>query len=374
MIRRPSPVPTDPILALRANELLAKGQQLESQGKIADAARVSAELVQVAPNLPEGHALMGTLAMRTGASDIAEMSFRRALDLKPRSADLHIALAQTLLAQRRPQEAADILNKGRAIHANDPGIFRELAQAQLDLGQPEAALKSFSRAVKLRPSDLYASHMVAALSKGGTPDPAYVAELFDSYATTFDEHLTGKLEYRVPEAIAALVAKHATTSGPTLDVGCGTGLMGAALPETLRPLDGIDIAPKMLAKAEERGIYRHLSAGDAAAVLASDQNLAGPYGLIVAADVFIYIGEITALLATLADRLLPGGIIAFSVETHTGTGIAIRSSGRFGHAPAYIEDLAGENDLTILAQEAHAIRLEREIPIPGMLFLLQRSQ
>lgn len=366
-------LPSDPILALRANELLAKGQQLESQGKIADAARISAELVNVAPDLAEGHQLMGGLAMRTGAAEIAAMSFRRALDLKPRSADLHIALAQALLALKQPQQAADILNKARTLHPNEGGIFRELGQAQLDLDQPAAALKSFARATKLRPGDLYSSHMVAALREKGAPDTAYVAELFDSYAETFDEHLTGKLEYRVPQALAALLAAHDVSIGPTLDVGCGTGLMGAALPESFRPLDGIDIAPKMIAKAEQRGLYRHLRAGDAAAVLADDDLLTGPYGLIVSTDVFIYIGEIGDLVATLVARLAPGGILAFSVENDSGDGISIRSSGRFGHGRQYILELAKTNDLTIVAEEPRTIRLERETPIPGTLFLFRRN-
>ena len=365
-------LPTDPILALRANELLAKGRQLEQQGKIADAARVSAELVNVAPDLSEAHQFMGIIAMRTGAAEIAAMSFERALRLKPRSADLHIALAQALLALHRPADAARVLDKGRALHPNDAGIFSELGQAQLDLGQPTAALKSFSRAVKLRPSDLYSSHMASALATTGTPDAGYVADLFDNYADTFDAHLTGTLDYSVPQTLAAMLAEQ-TVAGPTLDVGCGTGLMATALPETVHPIDGIDIAPKMIAKARERGTYRHLHAGDARAVLAMEPDVAGPYGLIVAADVFIYVGEITALFAILAARLAPGGILAFSVELNDGDSIAIRSSGRFTHSPAYIRALATANSLTVLAEKPHPIRLERKVPIPGQLFLLRRA-
>jgi len=367
----PKGLSTDPILSLRATELLAKGQRLHEESKIAEAARVSAELTHIAPNLAEGHELMGALAMRTGAADIAAMSFRRALELKPRSADLHIGLAQALLALKRPQDALDLLNKGRTIHPNDAGIFRELGQAQLDLGEANAALKSFSRAAKLRPTDLYSSHMVAALSEAGKPDAAYVAELFDSYAETFDEHLTGKLDYRVPQALAELVSAHAPL-GPVLDVGCGTGLVATALPEALRPIDGIDIAPKMVAKARERGLYRHLHAGDATTALAAEPDFTGPYGLIVSTDVFIYVGDIAALFATLVERLQRKGILAFSIEIHSGAGIAIRSSGRFAHAPRYILDLAGAHGLAVLAEVEHPIRLERDVPIPGMLYVLQR--
>lgn len=349
------------------------GRQLESQGKIADAARLSAELVNVAPNLAEAHQFMGSMAMRTGAAEIAAMSFERALQLKPRSADLHIAFAQALLTLQRPADAQRILDKGRALHPNDAGIFRGLGQAQLDLGQADAALKSFSRAVKLLPSDLYSSHMASALSKAGTPAADYVAELFDSYAETFDAHLTGTLEYRVPQALSALLTEEATVNAPTLDIGCGTGLMATALPETLRPIDGIDIAPKMIAKARERGIYRHLHAGDAITTLSAEVDFSGPYGLIVSTDVFLYVGEIGALVASLVQRLAPGGILAFSVELHEGEGIAIRSTGRFSHSRSYIHAVAAANGLSILAEKPHPIRLEHGVPIPGLLFLLRRD-
>lgn len=366
-------LPTNPILALRATELLAQGQELERQGKIADAARLSAELVNVAPDLPQGHQLMGSLAMRTGATEIAAMSFQRALALRPRSAELHIALAQALLALQQPQQALDLLNKGRTLHPNDAGIFRELAQAQLDLGQRDAALKSFSRAIKLQPSDLYSAHMVAALTEEGAPYPNYVAKLFDSYADTFDEHLTGKLEYRVPQAIAELLAASEIAAGPTLDLGCGTGLMAATLPQSTHPIDGIDIAPKMVAKAEARNLYRHLIVGDATTALTDNEALSGPYAIVVATDVFIYIGDVEPLFQALLPRLAPGAHVAFSVETHDGEGISVRSSGRFAHGKAYIHAIAAQHGFTILAEREHAIRLEREVPIPGALFLLRRD-
>jgi predicted TPR repeat methyltransferase len=368
-----SSLPADPIRALRARELLAEGRQLLDTGKVGEAARVSAELVRVAPMLAEGHQLMGTLAMRTNALDFAQGCFERALALNPRSADLHVALAQTLLAQHRPRDAAALLDQGRTIHPNDGRIFNELGQAQLDLDQPAAALKSFARALRINPRDLYASHMVAALEKSAASGNGYVAALFDSYADTFDEHLTGKLAYRVPEALAELIAARPGDNGPVLDIGCGTGLMASALPKNVSPIDGIDIAPKMIAKAEERGLYRHLCLGDAAAVLAADPDFAGPYALVTATDVFIYIGDFAALLALAAARLTPGGRIAFSVETHPGNGIAVRSSGRFAHAADYVRNLADASHLAILAEQPHPIRLEREQPIPGALYVLGRA-
>ena len=67
-----------------------------------------------------------------------------------------------------------------------------------------------------------------------------------------------------------------------LDLGCGTGLSGVAFKPIARRLVGIDLSPKMLAKAQELAIYDALAEGDAEAPPAGAE---GPFDLIVAGDV-----------------------------------------------------------------------------------------
>ena len=68
--------------------------------------------------------------------------------------------------------------------------------------------------------------------------------------------------------------------------------MGLALRARVDNLTGLDLAPAMIAKAQERGVYDALIVGDATALLASSPQAA--FDLIVAADVLAYMGEVFA--------------------------------------------------------------------------------
>jgi predicted TPR repeat methyltransferase len=100
-------------------------------------------------------------------------------------------------------------------------------------------------------------HLIAALS-GGDSERApseYVQQLFDQYAQKFDSHLVEVLSYSVPDKLAELLRPHAESSRAKwamLDLGCGTGLSGAAIAPYARELVGVDLSSKMLEKARER--------------------------------------------------------------------------------------------------------------------------
>ncbi|HEU0222243.1 MAG TPA: class I SAM-dependent methyltransferase, partial [Paracoccaceae bacterium] len=59
--------------------------------------------------------------------------------------------------------------------------------------------------------------------------------------------------YIYPTEVARIF-REAGGTGPVLDIGAGTGLLGQALGEI--EVDGIDISPEMLERAEAKGIYR----------------------------------------------------------------------------------------------------------------------
>ena len=365
--------PQNPVLALRARELLSDLRQLVAAEQWRAAAPKSAALVQTAPDLTEAHDLMGIVAMRTGALPIAESCFERAVALGPATATRLLNWGKALQALGEAAAAEKVLHRALLIRPDDPALLAPLGDVQLSQGREGDALKSFRRILRKHPEDAYAAHMVSALTQAGTPDKTYVARLFDDYADIFDKHLTGALNYRVPDELAAMVQRQARSIGTALDIGCGTGLVAAALADAARQIDGVDIAPNMVEKARERGLYRHLAIGDAAEVLDKDPALAGPYDLVIAADVFIYIGAIETLLAAIMTRLAPGGLLAFSIETADDRDVEIRASGRFAHAPDYIGTLAARHGLTILEQADHVIRLENNQPIAGALYVLGRQ-
>jgi len=99
------------------------------------------------------------------------------------------------------------------------------------------------------------------MSLDGVPDR--LAQYYDAWAGTYDADLTAD-GYGLPPMMVQLARKFRppTTDVVVLDVGCGTGLVGAELTAAgYRTIDGIDLSPKMIEVARARNIYRTLTAG-----------------------------------------------------------------------------------------------------------------
>jgi predicted TPR repeat methyltransferase len=369
-MHKPTPQSPDSVRVLQADKAVLEARRLRESGKTEDAAKLIAAVVRAEPQHLGAVTLMASMAMQTGAPDLAIYCYSRAVALSPKSHDLLYALGNAFIAAKRPAEAVTALKKALTLRANDPATFRALGQAQLDMGNRDDALKSFRKTLSILPYDKFASHFVTALSgEGAKQSGNYVADLFDTYADKFDAHLTGGLDYRVPRLVRDLVADRAPF-GTVLDLGCGTGLVGVELKDMATSIDGTDIAPLMTRKTIERGIYRHVRTGDTVELLGTDPDLAGPYDLVTAGDVFVYVGPLETTFAAVAKVLVPTGLFAFSVEAGTGDGVTLRSTGRFSHSPFYIQGLAEAHGFTILVARDVTLRQEHNQPIAGTLYLM----
>ena len=138
---------------------------------------------------------------------------------------------------------------------------------------------------------------------------------------------------------------------------------------SLRGFSVLTYSPGMLAQAAKRGVYDDLRIDNATTAL-----LVAPvtYDLVLAADIFVYIGDLTPVFVACAGALRPGGRLAFSTESAGGVGFQLRASGRFAHALAYILNLAEQTGFTAEYCEAVPIRLEKGLPLPGHVFVLRR--
>jgi predicted TPR repeat methyltransferase len=217
--------------------------------------------------------------------------------------------------------------------------------------------------------------MVNALT-GVTTDHAplgYIRDLFDRYAAKFERHLVEELEYQVPGKLVDMIAESGEQAfGQALDLGCGTGLVAQALSDRLAVCDGVDLSPKMLTLAAQKGIYRSLIEGDVVSLLQSPTGPGWDYDLVTAGDVFIYIGEIGSVLNGLHALMRPGGLFAFSIETHPNGGSALQPSGRFSHSADYVRNTATGSGFSVEGSDQLIIRKERGQPVPGMIFALRR--
>jgi len=257
-----------------------------------------------------------------------------------------------------------------------------LGEARAKNGDVAGAAAAFRAALTIEPQDSLGAGLRLAVLGAATPPPAppepYVRALFDDYAPRFEKALVGDLGYRTPGQLARMLAG----AGPVrrlrraIDLGCGTGLMGAALAEAgiaSGRLDGVDLSPAMIEEARAKALYGTLHVAEMTAHLAEGGEA---YDLVLAADVFVYLGDLEPVLAAAAARLAPGGRLAFSVEGpeegDTPSGWVLKPSLRYGHDPAYIRSLSRGLGLDVLAERGTVLRLDRGAPVQGRLFLTGR--
>ena len=204
---------------------------------------------------------------------------------------------------------------------------------------------------------------------------SYVEALFDQYAPQFEQSLVGKLGYRVPEMLDALVSEEMARLGiegfaRALDLGCGTGLMGLQLRAKAAFLEGIDVSAAMIAETARKGIYDSLQKAELVAALNARRADAD---LVTAADVFIYCGALPPVLAALVPALRPGGLVAFSLEAHDGPEpLFLRPSLRYAHGIAATRDALVVAGLEVLRFESATLRQDRGAPISGMLIVARK--
>ncbi|RKK01174.1 class I SAM-dependent DNA methyltransferase, partial [Teichococcus wenyumeiae] len=221
-----------------------------------------------------------------------------------------------------------------------------------------------------------ARFLQAALGAAPPPDRApagYVRDLFDQYAPRFDADLTGRLGYRTPAMLAEMLREAgvaADASRAVLDLGCGTGLSGEALRPFARLLEGVDLSPRMLVAARARGIYDALHEADLLDVLPARP---GHWGLVAAADVLNYLGDLSAVLPAMAAALTQGGLAAFSLEKGEEAPCALGPDLRYRHHPGHLRALAATAGLKIVAEREAGLRQEKGAPVAGLLWLLRRG-
>ncbi|MCH8489945.1 MAG: methyltransferase domain-containing protein [Oceanicaulis sp.] len=192
---------------------------------------------------------------------------------------------------------------------------------------------------------------------------AFVETLFDQFAPRFDASLTGKLGYCAPQLIGqALDAAGFERAGRAMDLGCGTGLMGEVLRDRCGWLGGIDLSAGMLARARAKGLYDLLDKADLNTLALNDAR----YDLIVAADVFTYVGALERITAWCAASLTPGGRLAFAVEAGEG-GVTLRESRRFAHGRAYLNDLLASAGFGGVTFTDCVLRQDRGADIAGLI-------
>ena len=255
--------------------------------------------------------------------------------------------------------------------------------AEEKAGNRNAAAEAYRQALRLDPDDHGGvSIRLAAMGLAAPPEKmpdAYVATLFDQHADDFDDILVERLRYDVPLQLRQLLRDQGITHlDRGLDLGCGTGLVGMALRDCFNHLTGVDLSERIVELAFDRQVYDDLYVGEVVSFLeefeAEDGDGFARWDMIVAADVFPYLGRIEPMIAATAARLPPGGYFGFSTETFPD-GVAcddpyaVGSGRRFAHSGSYIRNELEKAEFEIRVMDAITVRLEEGEPVPGHLVL-----
>ena len=96
------------------------------------------------------------------------------------------------------------------------------------------------------------------------------------------------------------------------------------------------------------------------------------YDLVLASDVFVYLGALDAVFAGAARVLAPGGSFDFSIErTDDARDLRLLPSLRYAHSQAYVRRLAQEHGFEVRAAFPAPLREDQHHPIEGLYVYLQ---
>jgi predicted TPR repeat methyltransferase len=135
-----------------------------------------------------------------------------------------------------------------------------------------------------------------------------------------------------------------------------------------RHLSGVDMAPRMIEKARQRGVYDELTAGDLTLTLKERPR---SFDLILAADVFNYVGCLDDVFEVAARALRPGGLFAFTIESIDTGDYMLRRSRRYAQSVTYIRRLALSCGFAEVSVQKVELRKEANMPVDARLIVLR---
>jgi predicted TPR repeat methyltransferase len=303
-------------------------------------------------------------------------AFERALVLDAEHGEAWFRHGQTLQALDRHDEALESYERALALDPAQPQAWINRGGILRERGHAAGAAAAYRQAlVHGGDAELIAFFLASVEGQGDAPAAApraHVQQLFDAYAERFDAHLVQVLRYRGHELLCEALKRAADGRRfeRALDLGCGTGLCGALIKPIAAHIDGVDLSAQMLEQARQLQVYDELRQADVTEHLA---GTAQRYDLIVAGDVFTYIGDLDATFAAARRVLLAHGLFGFSVEAaRDAVDFELRGSLRFAHSRRHIEALARRHAFAVRGIQTQPLREDQQQPIDALYVVLSR--
>ena len=133
------------------------------QGRLDEALRRVEAALRVDPGAESALLNKGTILLALERHDDALAVYRQVLAADPSSADAHFNIGNALVAAGRPAEAAESFARAVDLRPGDPEVLRRHAEALAKAGRMEDAVESLDRAIGLAPAALSLQHERAGI-------------------------------------------------------------------------------------------------------------------------------------------------------------------------------------------------------------------
>lgn len=326
--------------------------------------------LDLAPAQPDLLEAAIQIAQRSGANGQLKTWTQQALALQPGHTGHRLTLGNALLSLGESQAALAAFETVLATDLDHEVAAAGRAHALLAAGRQADAVAAWDALLARQPDhDAWAFHRAVAAGEKPSVHPlGLVKSTFNTMAPVYDMHMLRTLRYGLPKDVAEqLLARHPDRNFHLLDLGCGTGLLGLMLGKIAGSMIGVDASIKMIEQAEKHGVYdrfHHVDLLDA--LRDTPESL---YHVIAALDVFIYVGDLTQVIADAHRILRPGGRFVFSCETapENGANWVLQASGRYGHRQDHVAALCRSAGFSAVDMQEVDLRLERGQPVKGFL-------
>jgi predicted TPR repeat methyltransferase len=295
-------------------------------------------------------------------------------------ADRRFDFARDLQMKGDLAAAADLLQQAIELAPDFASAWFTLGEVREQLGEREQAIAAFRQAREADAEDRHGASlrlMQLGAEKLSDMPPGYVRSLFDQYAPKFEKALVDDLGYRGPALLfRAVLAVRAAARKPALfrraiDLGCGTGLAARAFASEVDRFIGVDLSSKMLEQARASGLYATLQQGEMLQGLRGQPD--GGVDLVLAADAMVYVNDLAPLMREAGRVLAPGGLLAFTAETHDGQGVILGEGLRYAHSAACVREAVEAARLTLARLEYLSARNEDNTPVPGLVVVAEKA-
>lgn len=126
--------------------LLQRGFDALNRGKVDTAAAICREALDLEPQLPQAHFLVGLVATEAGDRPNAHRAFRTVVKLDPNNAAAWAQLARLNASEGRVVQAEKALLETRRLKPEDPAVLDTIGTVLNQMGEYDAAKAFFARA------------------------------------------------------------------------------------------------------------------------------------------------------------------------------------------------------------------------------------